>query len=292
MLLSILIPGKNDNYAADENGKGGVCKRLELSLNKLSDNLSKLNKDDIEVVVCDWGSENKISDELVHNKHKSMKFVYVPKEIASKYNRGAGFSIVHPYNTAFRNSSGRYTIFWDSDCFVPYESLERLYNFVSDLDKKDIIGFFWGSRFHIPRVGYVDAKDFSDVDEYMKTCVIDIRSPHITNSPKILRHDKANISAFGGGAMALLMNRQVGEESTCWWEELTYWGWQDIEINNRLRMKYPCLGDIEDHGVFLFHLDHHEKTHFTHSNPSIVTNRFNANDENWGLANEKLEIIQ
>ena len=31
MILSILIGGKNDNYAADSNGRGGVCKRLELT---------------------------------------------------------------------------------------------------------------------------------------------------------------------------------------------------------------------------------------------------------------------
>ena len=51
MLLSILVCGKNDNYAADSNGRGGVCKRLELTLNKMIDNLRRLGKDDIEVKI-------------------------------------------------------------------------------------------------------------------------------------------------------------------------------------------------------------------------------------------------
>lgn len=51
MLLSILIPGKNDNFRY--NGS----KTLELNLNQTIDNMLKLGADDIELVLCDWGSE-------------------------------------------------------------------------------------------------------------------------------------------------------------------------------------------------------------------------------------------
>lgn len=54
MLLSILIPGKNDCFR--ENG----TKTLQLNLQKTISNLKRLGKNDIEVVLCDWGSEKRL----------------------------------------------------------------------------------------------------------------------------------------------------------------------------------------------------------------------------------------
>lgn len=300
MLLSILICGKNDNYAADSNGKGGVNKRLELTLNKMVDNLNRLEKSDVEVVVCDWGSEIKISDELVKERHPNLKFVYVSPDITKKYNRGTSYSIVHPYNVSYRNSKGEYVVFWDSDCFMPYEEVERLYNFVKGLSDNKEKKFYQGSRFHIPRIGYVDAESYKDVDEFLKTCVIDpvnAKPPTVDADnfveEHMLRHNKINVDYFSGGAMAVLMHREIAEESSCWWEELTYWGWQDIELHTRLKRRYPCGGDLEDFGIKFFHLYHYENfnKNMPVMNDSLITNRFHANEKNWGLADEKLEVI-
>ena len=291
MLLSILIGGKNDNYAADSTGKGGVCKRLQLTLNKTLDNIKRLGVDDVEVVVCDWGSNNKISEELVSERHPLMKFVYVSPDITKKYNNGSGYSIVHPYNVSFRHSTGKYVVFWDSDCFMPFEHFKSVYEFAKKLDAANDKKFYWGSRFHIPRSAYVDADTFSDVDAFLADCVIDTSQSNRTPSDKILRHDKINLQNFGGCAMALLMHRDLGEDSTCWWEELQFWGWQDIELHHRLNRKYIFGGDMEEMGMLFFHLDHHEAPPHPFMNQHKVSTRFRANGENWGLANEKLEVI-
>ena len=301
MLLSILIGGKNDNYAADSNGRGGVCKRLELTLNKMIDNLRRLGKDDIEVIVCDWGSDSKISDSLVKERHPNIKFVYVSPDIAKKYNGRASYSIVHPYNVSFRHSKGEYVIFWDSDCFMPYEEIENLYNFAKGLSDRKEKKFYQGSRFHIPRSGYVDALSYKDVDEFLKTCVVDTKTTlRPTNdadnfvNDHLLRHNKVNVDAFQGTAMATLLHRDIAEDSTCWWEELSYWGWQDVEFHIRLNRKYICGGDMEDFGIKFFHLYHYEPFEGKEQpimNEYLMPQKFNANHKDWGLVNETLEII-
>jgi len=290
MLLSILVGGKNDNYAADSNGKGGVCKRLELTLNKTIDNLKRLGKTDVEVVVCDWGSESRIADSLLKEKHPQVKFVYVSPDICKKYNNGSSYSIVHPYNVSFQNSTGEYVVFWDSDCFMPFEHFKKVYEFAQKLKETKDKKFYWGSRFHIPRSAYVDANGFEDVDTFLEDCVIDPSQPNKTPSDKILRHDKINLQNFGGCAMALMMPRSIGEDSTCWWEELQFWGWQDIELHHRLNRKYIFGGDIEELGIFFFHLDHHEAPPHPFFNEHKVSKAFKANGTVWGLSNEKLEV--
>ena len=275
MLLSILIPGKNDNY------RNNGTKTLELNLKQSIKNLKNLNKDDVEIVLCDWGSEKKIIDEVVTEKHENFKCVYVKPEIAKKYNKSANYSIVHPINTAFRNSKGKYVIFWDSDCYVKSEDFTKLYNFVKKMDQNKDMNFYWGSRFHIPYEIYTPISNVEEVDNYL-------------NLKPELKHDKINVNNFMGCSISILMNRQIWEQSTGWYEELTYWGWQDIEFHNRLATRYKFGGDLEDFGINFYHLNqpldpttHINKTLY---NMQLNSHKFDANNINWGLYNENLEL--
>ena len=275
MLLSILIPGKNDNY------RNNGTKTLELNLKQSIKNLKNLNKDDIEIVLCDWGSEKKIIDEIITEKHENFRCVYVKPEIAKKYNKSANYSIVHPINTAFRNSKGKYVIFWDSDCYVKNEDFTKLYNFVKIMDQNKDMNFYWGSRFHIPYEIYTPISNVEEVNNYL-------------NLKPVLTHDKINVNNFMGGSISILMNRQIWEESNGWYEELTYWGWQDIEFHNRLITRYKFGGDLEDFGINFYHLNqpldpttHINKTLY---NMQLNSHKFNANNIDWGLYNENLEL--
>ena len=280
MLLSILIQGKNDNYGADNHGNGGVSCRLKLSVNKLIDNLYKLNKTDIEIVLCDWGSEDKISKTLVDIPHKQFKTVYVPQEIGKKYTGSANYSIPHAYNVSFKNSTGKYAVFWDSDCFMRYDDFKKLYEFVEGLNESNDNCFYWGSRYHVPRSEYLNTKDFKQIDKYLD----------VLQNRQSLRHDKINTQRFFGCAMSLLLNREMGEKSTCWWEQLPHWGWQDIELHRRLSSAYTCGGDLEDYGINFYHLDHHDNHNPQFSNGHMCSSKLDANGEVWGLMNERLEI--
>jgi predicted glycosyltransferase involved in capsule biosynthesis len=275
MLLSILIPGKNDNYR--DNG----TKTLELNLKQTLDNLKFLDVDDVEVVLCDWGSEKKIIDSIITEKHRNFKCAYVPPHIAKKYNKSANYSIVHPINTAFRKSTGKYVIFWDSDCFVTLENFKKLYFFVKQMDKSNDLNFYWGSKYHVPYEIYTEM----NVDQLN----------YWINSKNLMMHDKISNNNFMGCGISILMNRSLWEESTGWYEELTYWGWQDIEFHNRLLTKYNFGGDLEDHGINFYHLnqklnqsDHAKRNLY---NKQINANNFKANSDNWGLAEEQIEVI-
>lgn len=284
MLLSILLQGKNDKYGCDANGKGGVDQRLKVSLNKLYDNLNRLNNPDVEVVLCDWGSDTKIVEDILINRNSNFKCVYVPQSIGKKYSKESDYSIAHAYNVSFKRSSGEYVIFWDSDCFIKYDDFAKLVDFVQKLSlSNNYDTFFWGSRYHLPRQSYNDANSYLDTDRFL-----------LDNDLSSFRHDKINTTNFDGRAMSLLMSRQIGNDSTCWWEELPYWGWQDIELHIRLSTKYKFGGDLEDNGILFFHLDHHDagKDYRSIMNPyGIMPRAFSANESDWGLSNEPLEFV-
>jgi len=275
MLLSILIPGKNDNYF-------DAINKLSLNLNKIISNIKTLGVNDVEVVLCDWGSQVKITDYLNLQTDNNFKCAYVSPEITKKYNRDGDYVIPTSINTAFRHSRGKYVIFWDSDCYVKYEDFVNLYNFVKQADSNNDMSFYWGSRFHIPYELHANKASYIDLDSTL-------------NETSILTflHDKINCNDFGGCAISILMNRQLWEESTGWWEELYNWGWQDIEFHKRLCQRYTFGGDLEDHQINFFHLNHlpanvHELLKTRKSNEPINASSFNANDERWGLYNEDI----
>lgn len=281
MLLSILIQGKNDNYGADKNGKGGVSQRLKLTLANLIENIKQLNKPDIEVVFCDWSSENKILGDQIIDKPSFFKYIYVPADIGKKYSKKANYSISHAYNVSLRHSTGEYVIFWDSDCWIRYSDLEKLYNFVkNNSDTKNYNEYYWGSRYHVPRHIWNETNSYTDLIDYFNN--INLSS---------IKHDKIYLNNFDGRAMALLLYRDMAIKSTGWWEELPYWGVQDIEYNHRLAKKYILGGDLEDSGILFFHLDHHDANDVQHTNENLRSLSFAANGENWGLKEENVIIL-
>jgi hypothetical protein len=272
-LLSIIVPGKHDDYY-------GAFDRLTLNIRKTLSNIEILDMN-IQLVLCDWGSTIKITDKLSINTSDRFKCVYVDPEICEKYNNGASYSIVHPINTGFRHSDGKYVIFWDSDCYVPLEDLDRLYKFVEKMSEKSDTAFYWGSRYHIPYDIHHKMIHQEQVDEYLQTCDL-----------STIDHDKIDINRFMGCSISLLMDRSLWEDSTGWWERLTYWGWQDIEFHNRLLSKYRFGGDLEDFGIKFFHLNHHNLTvnNKRLTNPQMNSPVFKANPPNWGLSDEQLLI--
>lgn len=288
MLLSILVPGKNDNFRRSNS------KVLKFNLQQIIQNIKDTGVDDVELVLCDWGSEKKIVDEIITEKHPNFKCVYVPPEIAQKYNGDWSYSIVHPINTAFRKSSGKYVIFWDSDCFQTLESFKNLYTFVKSMDESDDLKFYWGSRNNVPYSKYFSFEEPNELVNYLNTKP-QLETDLMYNDG---RHPGVEINAFIGFGISMLMNRNLWENSTGWFEELTYWGVQDIEFHNRLLLKYQYGGDLSQFGINFYHLLPSETTAFDEykhpnmkMNPHRWSENFEANPFNWGLADEVLEII-
>jgi len=272
VLLSVIIPGKNDNF------RKNTTQVLKLNLQQTIENIKQLNNDDVELVLCDWGSEKKILDSIDLEKHKNFKCVYVPPEIAKKYNNGASYSVVHPLNTAFRHTLGKFVIFWDSDCFVSYQSFKEIYNFVKKMDKMNDTSFYWSSRIDV------------DYKEYESLLGIDELNLYLKNRESV----KIDFDPVKGCASSILMNRILWESSTGWWEELPHWGWQDIEYHNRLLQRYEYGGNLNDFGINFYHLTCSEKQNeecYFPPNPQKNSPVFECNGNNWGLNDEVLEII-
>ena len=101
---------------------------------------------------------------------------------------------------------------------------------------------------------------------------------------------------FSGGAMGLLLSRNICEESSLYYESLNKWGWLDIEIHRRINQRYPCMGDLSFLNTHFFHLDHHSipgshgQTYG--ANPEAVSHNFKANPDNWGLIDEDLKLYK
>ena len=268
-MISIIMQCKNDNYL------GNFMQRFEICIRKQIENIKELGiTNDIQIVLTDWGSEIKLIDSM-NIDFSLIKYIYVSPEIANKYNGDAKYSYVHPINVSARNSDGDIILWGDSDGFLPIESLKLIYELSKDNEKNS--KFYWGSRYHIDLNDYVNSS-ISDIDSFIKN-----------NSN--LRHDKW--TASGGAAGIYLLRRDMFFESTGFSEKLIYWGWQDIDFHNRLASRYVCGGDMEDIGVKIYHLEHYEpnKRNVTTRANHQINYPFKANPDNWGLFDEKLEII-
>lgn len=274
MLLSILIPGKNDNF------REGSSKVLEFNLKKTLDNINNFDTNDIELVLCDWGSNNKIVQSFDLKTSAYFKCVYVHPDIAKKYNGAANYSIVHPVNTAFRHSIGKYVIFWDSDAYITTATFNALYQFVKNMEASNDMSFYWGSRYNVPFSTYNQFTEYEELDYFLSHNII-------------TSHDKISVNHFSGTGISLLMNRELWQNSTGWYEKLIYWGWQDTEFHHRLMTKYRFGGDLEDHNMKFYHLIEKPNNKISNKieNPWDRPYKFEANDASWGLFNEKIEII-
>jgi hypothetical protein len=149
------------------------------------------------------------------------------------------------------------------------------------MDHNNDMSFYWGSRYNIPFDIYNEFSTFNELDKF------------IGLNPIQYHHDKISISRFGGTAVSLLMNRELWEKSTGWYEKLIYWGWQDIEFHYRLSSKYKFGGDLEDFGMRFYHLIEKPNNKVSNKieNPWDRPPFFEANGDSWGLKNETIEII-
>lgn len=277
MLLSIVTCGKNDEYA------GNFIQRMQLNLSKLESNIKKLNTNEIEVIVLDWGSEQKLYDVLDVKDFNHTKFYHVNKDLATKLSPDSNFFYTKSMNAAYRRSSGSFIFFIDGDSYVPFHSLKNLFELVKNTNNP--YTFYWASRYHLPYELHSSTSDTSKIDEYIEDWCINKDG---------WRHEKISLTNFFGAAMGLLLSRNICEESTCWIESMNKWGWVDIELNHRISRRYPCNGDLEDYlDSYFFHLDHHSLKFGGNNlqiggNPQIISSKFDANEESWGLINEEL----
>jgi hypothetical protein len=288
-LMTIVMCGRNDNFA------GNFVQRLEHNLNKLIDNIEKLNLNDIEIIVTDWGSpeDKKLYDIINLSKRDYLKFLYVPKELTKRYSPDSNFSIPHAMNAAVRRMNGKYMLSLDGDSYVPFDMFEKVYNLVKN-NNRDYI-YYWGSRYLMPYHVQTTVNNIQEMDNLIE----DWKSKgmplvHHTQLSQGWALSRVDLQNFGGGGCAILINKEIVQEANFLYEKLTKWGWMDIEFHKRIISRYECLGDlIYTLDAHFYHIGHHENQagQNVHGfNTNFVSQTFNANGDNWGLGNENLKF--
>jgi hypothetical protein len=280
--LTLVAPGKNDNYC------GNFKERLAKNVNKNTDNIKKLNANDIRILIPDWGSpkDAKLSDVLEIDDHSYVDFLHIPFEITNPI---ATFSGAHVWNTAFRRTDSEYVMFLEGDTFIPFESLR----IIKDLLDKDLVKFTWGSRYQIPYDVHSNCKSFRELDEKISEWE---KNKHIETTNEIgwkfhggWFHNKINLAGGDpGGATSLLIHRDIYNDCRGSYELLTKWGWNDIELHQRISKKYKYDPDLEEFGAIQFTQESTSQGfggHINGMNPHLNSPTFEANDENWGLGN-------
>jgi glycosyltransferase involved in cell wall biosynthesis len=266
--------------------------RLATSINKFSQNIFQLNAEkDVEIVLVDWGSEIPLTEvlKLTDDSRSLLRIIQVSPDIAAKYNKDSPYSCVHPVNAGIRNADGQYILFCDADTYTPLETMKNLLALVKNGSINNIPlrqVFLMGSRYHIPKSFHISSPSLEEIDRFIKD--------NFDN----LVHDKVDIVNFLGTATAYLFTCDMLFECRGYDERLIYWGWWDIDLFYRLKRKYNAF-DFEDFNIPFFHLEHYSDSRHRNMeaenprrlNVSKMPESFAPNDENWGLENEKLEII-
>lgn len=281
IILSIVFAGKNDDYA------GNFLQRIKFNIEKLSDNLSKLKKINVEIIVVDWASETRLSSALGLSNLPHVKFLYVPQDVASQVSPDNGFSSVHALNAGYRRSVGDYVFFIDGDSYINLKTTEKVIELCEKLKSDNQNAYYWASRYHLPYEIHSNYNTIEEIDTHIEEW--DKNGRQGWNRDKIKIHDVV-------APMGLLLSRDIAEETTCYYEKLNKWGYIEIEFSNRIKSKYTCNGDLDnDSDMYFFHLDHHsigkqgkEKKYNEPNNSS----KFQANDHDWGLNNYELELYK
>jgi tetratricopeptide (TPR) repeat protein len=286
-LLSIVIQGRNDSYM------GNFEWRLSTNINKLAQNIVNLGiQGKVQIILVDWGSEEPLSKVLTLSDEaiNILDVIYVDKFVADKFNKDSEYSMVHAINTGIRRASGSYIMFCDGDTYIPNESLKKIVELISESTKSGFVpnrSLLMASRYHIPKSFQQSNPSLDEIDNFIKKNQFN------------LSHDKINTTEFTGTATAYLLPRKIWYECTGFNEALIYWGWFDIDLFHRIKLKYDTY-DFEDIGMPFYHLEHYSNSNNRNMqaenprkiNQGIIPASFAINSKDWGLLNEHLSITK
>lgn len=296
MLLSITSHGRNDGWM------GNFLWRLQTTLNKMGRNLEHVTcrepymADAVEIVLVDWGSPPNARLhgmlDLEPSCKKFLKHFYFHPDIVKSVEGDSKYSSSHSTNAAVRRTSGKYVLSCDSDVYWQEDTMDLLWNDLLEgrigdveLDKT----FFWSARRHVPKAYNETNPSIEALDDYIR------------QNWQAFAVDKPNKENFDGAACALLMKRDYWFELHGLDERLRHWGVNDLEIHRRLVSRYRWGGDIDDHGMRLFHLEHYTRAdghrnlaaeNPRRANEDLGSPKFQANDvDTWGMGRYNAELV-
>jgi len=276
MKLSLILCSRNDNYNGDSVG------RLTTSLNHNSKMFKEL---DAEIVLTDWGSDIPLSEtlDLSGDAREIIRFVYVPPNIAQKYQKDSPFSEVHALNSAARRSCGDYIGRIDQDTLIGDKFIEWFYNtYLQDEEMRKTYRALFSARREMSREQSenweVTIKDGSAVDIL-----------HRTYALNQLRFYKSAVGIF-------IVEKELYYLCGGYDEEYIYMNYMENNFVERLKNHSELMNLGKEVDFDFFHLKHIQsdgacdypsgvrKTNPRYSIARVV----NPNGNNWGLVGEDL----
>jgi len=280
--LSLILCSRNDEYM------GNSRWRLQTTLNYAADQIEALGRtDDVEILVTDWGSDVPLREvlELTTAAARMVSFILVPPQIARPLQKDSPFPEVLALNAAVRRASGAYIGRIDQDTLVGRHFLDVFLGFADGSQTIDVpdepVMFFANVRL-VPYRFAVRCPPLRMVERYIEQLggslqlEIDRRWPFYHSSVGIW-----------------LLPQALWRECGGYDESMLYMNAMEIEMIQRLRLKYAIvdIGRIVDFDFY--HLEHYHPWVPRRSSVYRKTNRYDnrippetlhPNDEDWGLA--------
>ncbi|OGM62421.1 hypothetical protein A3A76_00335 [Candidatus Woesebacteria bacterium RIFCSPLOWO2_01_FULL_39_23] len=277
-VLSIVMPARNDNYMGNSNW------RLETALDFLAIELDKLNKlKDVEVIIVDWGSKVPLHTVLTLNEKADSiaRFILVSDSVINTIKIDSDFPAVIAANVGIRRAWGNFIALSPADILFTRRFFKRLFDILhgeSDVGAPADKSLFVFSRKDIPTHITDQNLSISDLSKYIAE-----------NDKKILPISLHPY--YLTPASVLMMHRNLWFASHAFDENLIHWGWSDIDLCLRMRLRHFITDMSKEDVMCLYHLNHYTQgfTRTKMSYPSI--NPFVVNNKRWGLADYTLEEV-
>ena len=269
--------------------------RLETSLNYVAANVRALRRDGaVEVIVADWGSEVPLRDVLRLSLEAAamVSFVHVPPPIARELQKDSPFPEVLGVNAAARRARGEYIGRIDQDTLVGarfLEAFDRLYTGEGSLPVPLDSALLFSRRRDIPFQFAVRTPSMWAVTQLIR------------NFGPFLRVERQrDLPWYTGSVGVWLLHRNLWDECGGYDERMIYANRQEVNMIERLRMKYELvnLGELVGHAFY--HLEHYPPRGERASSVYRKVNpwaRFaspevmNPNGIDWGLNRYSLDVL-
>jgi hypothetical protein len=281
-LISIVFAGRNDSYMGDYKW------RVKTTLNYMLHNLQQIGRlADAEVLVCDWNSDVPLSRELelIPAARDVVRFVIVPPAIAVPAQRHSSFPNPIAVNTAVRRCQGEFIGDTNGDVLFPPSVLQTM---------------FLAAEGKLPIGAPAEQVAFCCARRQLWNAIIQ-QKPHYLELEAYLARNRSLLPRdtlmLGVGAPSELhfCHRSLWAATRGLDENLLDWGWNDIDFHMRVTQRHQLI-DLANFGGELIHLEHYSGAEGRSAgpprrmNPMLVSTKYEANDETWGLANEELVI--
>ena len=230
--------------------------RLQTSLKQTLSNSGSTN---LEIVIVDYGSDEKIEDNLGINDRR-IKFIYIDKEECTKYD--TPFNEVKCINRGAKNATGNFVGRLDQDTFVGKEFFDWF-----NTDECAINNFYFSGR--------QESNYF-----YNDSVPCELEYTHTVGYAKR--------NWFKTMVGILLIPTHIWIESRGYNEKNIFFNHMEHEFITRLSKKHNLINLGSKLSFPFYHLYHdrdscEQRKHNKHIKNAILKNQpFIANEENWG----------